>query len=101
MSLLSEQVKELRNYERIFEGDRIDGNLSSIFRNAADTIEELLAKPTVYDMERSGEYYKAGEILNELEEKSICPYPFNRPFIYTDIAKKIIMDFQGKSQKDL
>ena len=41
---ISEQVKELRNYERIFEGDRLDGNLSPIFGRAADTIESLSEK---------------------------------------------------------
>ena len=44
MSMISEQIKELRNYERIFKGDRIDGNLSPIFGNAANTIEELSEK---------------------------------------------------------
>lgn len=44
MSIISDQVKELRNYEIIFKGDRIDGNLSPIFGNAADTIEALSAK---------------------------------------------------------
>ena len=33
--MISEQIKELRNYERIFKGDRIDGNLSPIFGNVA------------------------------------------------------------------
>ncbi len=42
--MISEQIKELRNYERIFKGDRIDGNLSPIFGNAANTIEELSEK---------------------------------------------------------
>lgn len=44
MRMISEQIKELRNYERIFKGDRIDGNLSPIFGNAANTIEELSEK---------------------------------------------------------
>ena len=44
MNMISEQIKELRNYERIFNGDRIDGNLSPIFGNAANTIEELSEK---------------------------------------------------------
>ncbi len=42
--MISEQIKELRNYERIFKGDRIDGNLSPIFGNVANTIEELSEK---------------------------------------------------------
>lgn len=41
---ISEQVKELRKYAGFFKNDRIDGNLSPIFRNAADTIEALSAK---------------------------------------------------------
>lgn len=44
MSMISGQVKELRNYERIFDGDRLDGNLSIILKEAADTIESLSAK---------------------------------------------------------
>lgn len=44
MSMISEQIKELRNYERIFKDDRIDGNLSPIFGNAANTIELLSVK---------------------------------------------------------
>lgn len=42
MSMLEYQIKELRNYERIFKNDRIDGNLSPIFGQAADTIESFL-----------------------------------------------------------
>lgn len=41
MSMISEQVKELRKYAGFFKNDRIDGNLSQIFKRAADTIEAL------------------------------------------------------------
>lgn len=53
MSMLSEQVKELRNYERFFKGDRLDGNLSPIFGNAANTIEALSAKVAAANMDWS------------------------------------------------
>ncbi len=49
------QIKELRDYERIFKGDRIDGNLSPIFGNAADTIESMFAKLQAANMERSAD----------------------------------------------
>lgn len=52
MSMISEQVKELRNYERIFKGDRLDGNLSIIFKEAADTIESLSVQLQVANTER-------------------------------------------------
>lgn len=50
---ISEHVKELRNYERHFKVDRIDGKLSPIFGRAADTIEFLSAK--LAGMERTAE----------------------------------------------
>lgn len=68
MSMISEQVKELRNYERIFKGDRIDGNLSPIFGNAADNIEALSAKMASENMERSDRYYGNETNLKKFKE---------------------------------
>ena len=56
------RVKELRNYERIFKGDRIDGNLSPIFGSAADIIESLSAKLDAANGERAERYYNGGWI---------------------------------------
>lgn len=44
MSMISEQVKELREYAGFFKDDKVDGNLSPIFERAADTIEALTSK---------------------------------------------------------
>lgn len=62
MSMISEQVKELRKYAGFFKDDRIDGNLSPIFKNAADTIETLSTKLQAANMERSERYYGGGWI---------------------------------------
>lgn len=68
MSMLSEQIKELRNYERIFKGDRLDGNLSIIFKEAADTIEYLSAKLQAVNMAHQKGNYSLGD-LSELIDK--------------------------------
>lgn len=62
MNMISGQIKELRNYERIFNGDRIDGNLSPIFGNAANTIEELSEKL------KNGGWIPCSERLPEVEQ---------------------------------
>lgn len=62
MSMISEQVKELRKYAGFFKGDRLDGNLSPIFKNAADTIEALSAKLQAANIERSTAHYNGGWI---------------------------------------
>lgn len=56
MSMISEQVKELRNKADIFEqsGCAVDGIVRA-FRQAADTIESLSAKLQAANMERSAE----------------------------------------------
>ena len=71
---ISEQVKELRKYAGFFKNDRIDGNLSPIFRNAADTIESLSAKLEAANMEKSDRYYGGGWILSKdrLPTKEEC-----------------------------
>lgn len=54
MYMVSEQVKELRKYAGFFKDDRIDGNLSPIFKNAADTIEALSANLQAANMKNDG-----------------------------------------------
>ena len=77
---ISEQVKELRNYERIFKGDRIDGNLSCIFGEAADTIEALFAKLAAANIEYSVDYTSARARTNPPKEGNIVQH-FKREFV--------------------
>lgn len=58
MSMINEQVKELRELSEIFEGKR----LGRIIGQAADTIEALSAKLAAANMERSDRYYGGGWI---------------------------------------
>lgn len=78
MSMISEQIKELRNYERIFNGDRPDGNLSIIFKEPADTIESLSAKLQAENVERSvadcGEWIPCSERMPEEHESMFAKF---------------------------
>ena len=78
--VIGEQVKELRNYERIFKGDRIDGNLSCIFGEAADTIETLFAKLAAANIEYSVDYTSARARTNPPKEGNIVQH-FKREFV--------------------
>ena len=66
------EVKELRNYEKIFKGDRIDGNLSVIFKRAADTIEALSAKLAAANEERSEDCEEELSRAKEVIRKLLC-----------------------------
>lgn len=57
MSIISEQVKELREYS----GNNCDYG-AILAKKAADTIESLSAKLAVANMERSDKYYGGGWI---------------------------------------
>lgn len=76
MSIISEQVKELRKY--CFELDKYGGNfndqLSHAIHNAIDTIETLSAKLSKGNMERSDRYYNGDWILcsDRLPTKEEC-----------------------------
>lgn len=61
MSMISKQVKELREVAEMYDG--LDGG--DILREAADTIEALSAKVAEANMERSERYYSGGWILCE------------------------------------
>ena len=65
MSMLSEQVKELRTIaNNLSIGHNMPISLAiERFREAADTIETLFAKLAVANMERSERYYNGGWIL--------------------------------------
>ena len=52
MSMITEQVRELKEY-----ADNRKGEIARICREAADTIETLSAKNHAYAMERSTAYY--------------------------------------------
>ena len=63
MSVISEQVKELREKAQVFEDSGCATNgIVKTFREAADTIEKLSAKLADVNMERSTAYYNDGWI---------------------------------------
>ena len=63
MSVISEQVKELREKAQVFEDSGCATNgIVKTFRKAADTIEELSAKLATANIERSTAYYNDGWI---------------------------------------
>lgn len=63
MSMISEQVADLREKAQIFEDSGCATNgIVKTFREAADTIEELSAKLADVNMERSTAYYNDGWI---------------------------------------
>ena len=63
MSMISEQVADLREKAQIFEDSGCATNgIVKTFRKAADTIEELSAKLATANMERSTAYYNDGWI---------------------------------------
>lgn len=63
MSMISEQVADLREKAQIFEDSGCATNgIVKTFREAADTIEELSAKLATANMERSTAYYNDGWI---------------------------------------
>ena len=60
MSMVSELVKELREYAKGFKNSsygREIGGIEKLLIQAADTIEELSAKVARQNMERSSQYY--------------------------------------------
>lgn len=67
MSMLSEQIKELRTIaNNLSIGHNMPISLAiERFRQAADTIEALSAKASAANMERSERYYNGGWILCE------------------------------------
>lgn len=63
MSMISEQVADLREKAQIFEDSGCATNgIVKTFREAADTIEELSAKLATANIERSTAYYNDGWI---------------------------------------
>lgn len=62
MSLMSEQVKELRILANLAEDAKFPADIAYSINNAADTIEELSAKLASANMERSTAYYNNGWI---------------------------------------
>lgn len=57
MSLITKQIKRLREY-----ADNRKGEIADICREAADTIENLSEKVRAANMERSSAYYNGGWI---------------------------------------
>lgn len=71
MSLISEQVEELRHESKMFHKT---AKLYKLLSNAADIIEELSAKLASANMERSKQYYKNSDdyIGKQALIKAIC-----------------------------
>lgn len=61
MSMLSEQVNQLKEEAKYLEKDQ-EKRLASILRQASDAIEALSAKLSAANMERSDRYYGGGWI---------------------------------------
>lgn len=87
MSMISEQVKELRELSETFEGKR----LGRIIGQAADTIEALSAKLTAANMERSDRYYGGGWIACE----DRLPNKYDTVLIDTGIGYFEIATYSG------
>lgn len=64
MSMISEQVKEIRNMACVLHDEKRYA-AQEIMCQAADTIEALSAKLAAANMERSERYYNSGWILCE------------------------------------
>lgn len=75
MSMLSEQVKYLRNFECF-------GTVKRAMGEAADTIEALSAKLSAANMERSENWHRLHKIIGELEWEA-------------DKANNSILEFAG------
>lgn len=69
MSMISEQVKELRETAELF--DKIDDGRRMLLQ-AADTIEVLSAKLAAENMEQSDRYYGGGWISDRIPTKEEC-----------------------------
>lgn len=65
MSMISEQVKELREYSELCLQYCNEKRAKELLKEAADTIEALSAKLAAANMERSDRYYGGGWIACE------------------------------------
>lgn len=77
MSMISEQVKELKTIAENKEGSikvisEIIGDLYELLNKAADTIESLSAKLQAANMERSDRYYGNAWIYDRVPTKEEC-----------------------------
>ena len=84
MSMLSEQVKELRKMSQNYPVNIPIGLFEQTLREAADTIETLSAKLAKENMERSERYYNGGWIAcsERLPTKEECR-SYRREFLVT------------------
>lgn len=71
MSMISEQVKELREYSNISLYAR-ESRARELLKEAADTIEALSAKLAAANMKRSDRYYGGGWIYDRAPTKEEC-----------------------------
>lgn len=87
MSMLSEQVKELKLFAKKSKdlGRKTD---ERIFREAADTIEALSVKPVAANMERSDRYYgsdrklEAGDIVQHFKRETVKDKEHSMEYLY-------------------
>lgn len=90
MSIISEQVKELREYAKYWEYNAPKKPIDKIFIGAADTIESLSAKLKTEKRNQSAERYAREEVIKKLKEKSNGKLPETRPYVYLNTVADII-----------
>lgn len=105
MSILSEQVKELRDISKKIKTGRYitDSTIGKNLEQAADTIEALSAKLSEENMDRSDRYYGSGWIAceDELPEDGVDVLVWFEYFRYGEHnrlfqTKGISYTFNGK-----
>lgn len=98
MRMISEQVKELRNFERIY-GMADFSRAICLMRKAADTIETLSAKLQAANMERSTAYYNGGWIPCDVKFptifKDVLIFTEEKEFHVANIDEKEWMLYDG------
>lgn len=80
MSMISEQVKELRELAEDYKCENEEDDIVRALQVAADTIEAISAKLQAANMERSTAYYNGGWIPCDTK----FPPIFKKVLIYTE-----------------
>jgi len=87
MSMLSEQVNQLKEEAKYLEKDQ-EKRLASILRQAADTIETLSAKPAEANVERPDRCYaggrklEAGDIVQHFKRETAKDKEHSMEYLY-------------------
>ena len=98
MSLISKQIDDLRTYAK----DR-KGELAKLVSDAADTIEELSAKLSAANMERSSQYYHGwwipcSERLPDRFGQVLCTFIPSGGTLWTSVIIAHYSDLMGISK---